>query len=136
MSIYFVNFKMQNLKHLLNPVPTKNNNYTDNYKDYDISVHTSERYRLFVLSAHASAALNSRARDSRMDSDWVSMFLSFISWKKIILKVIPMILFLSAFIVKAVVWTLRLFNIENDVLNYISIVIFIVIILGVDGPLI
>ncbi len=37
------------------PVHTKN----DNYKDNDISVHTSERYRLFILSARSSAALNS-----------------------------------------------------------------------------
>lgn len=31
-----------------------------NYKDNDISILTSERCRLFILSAHASAALNSR----------------------------------------------------------------------------
>ncbi len=67
---------------VLRPVHTKRDNYKDNYKDNDISVHTSERYRLFILSAHASAALNSRACDSRIDSDWVSMILSFISWKK------------------------------------------------------
>ncbi len=46
------------------------------------------------------------------------MFLSFISWKKIILKVIPTISFLCAFIVIAVVWTLLFFNIENDFYNY------------------
>ncbi len=34
------------------------------------------------LSACASAALNSPARYSRMDFDWLSMFLLFISWKK------------------------------------------------------
>ncbi len=33
----------------------------------------------FILSTHVSAALNSRACYSRMDSDWVSMILSFIS---------------------------------------------------------
>ncbi len=60
---------------VLSPVHTKN----DNYKDNNISVHTSERYHLFILSARASAALNSRARYSRIDSDWLSMFLSFIS---------------------------------------------------------
>ncbi len=98
----------------LRPVHTKHDNYKDNYKDNDISVHTSERYRLFILSAHASAALNSRACDSRIDSDWVSMILSFISWKKIILEVIPTISFLCAFIVIVVVWTLLFFNIEND----------------------
>ncbi len=76
------------------PVHTKN----DNYKDKDISVHTSERYRLFILSAHSSAALNSRARYSRMDSDWMLIFVSFISWKK---------LFLCSFIFIAVAWTKR-----------------------------
>ncbi len=62
------------------------------------------------------------------------MFVSFISWEKIVLKVIPMILFLCAFIVIAVVWTLLLFNIVNDFYNYIFIVIFIVIVFGVNGP--
>ncbi len=63
----------------LRPIHTKD----DNYKDKYISVHPSERYCLFILSAHLSTALNSRARYSRMDSDWVPVFLSFISWKKI-----------------------------------------------------
>ncbi len=63
---------------LLSPVHTKN----DNYKDNDSSVHTSKLYCLFILSACASAALNSRAHYSRMDSDWLFfVFLSFISWK-------------------------------------------------------
>ncbi len=52
----------------------------DNYKD--ISVHTSGWYRLFIISACLSVALNSRARYSRMDSDWASVFVSFINWKK------------------------------------------------------
>ncbi len=55
---------------LLSPIHTKN----DNYKDNDISVHTSGRYRLFILSARSSAALNSQACDSRIDSDRLSMF--------------------------------------------------------------
>ncbi len=70
---------------VLSPVQTKDDNYKYNY----ISVHTSGRYRLFILSARSSAALNSQAHDSRIDSDRASMFLSFISWKKIMLKVIP-----------------------------------------------
>jgi hypothetical protein len=50
-----------------------------------------------------------------MDSDWMSMFVWIIGWeKKIVLEVIPMISFLCAFIVLAVVWTLLFFNIEND----------------------
>ncbi len=52
---------------------------------------------------------------------------------KIILKVIPTISFLCAFIVIAVVWTLLFFNIENDFYNYIFIIM--VIVLGVNGPL-
>ncbi len=67
-----------------------------------------------LLSAHASAALNSPAYYSRMDSDWLSIFLSFISLTKNVLKLIPMISFLCAFIVIIVVWTLLFFNIEND----------------------
>ncbi len=50
--------------------------------------------------------------------------------KNYILKVIPMKSFLYAFIVIVLVWTRLLFNIEN----YIFIVVFIVIILGVNGP--
>ncbi len=101
-------------RQLLSPVHTKHDNDKDNYNDNYICVHTSERYRLFILSARASAALNSRAHYSRMDSDWQSVFLSFISWKKIVLEVIPTISFLCAFIVIVVVWTLLFFNTEND----------------------
>ncbi len=46
-----------------------------------------------------------------------------------------MISFLCAFIAIVVVWTLLSFNIENDFYNYIFIVIFIVIVPGVNGPL-
>ncbi len=98
----------------LSPVHTKHDNDKDNYNDNYICVHTSERYRLFILSARASAALDSRAHYSRMDSDWLSVFLSFISWKEIILEVIPTISFLCTFIVIVVVWTLLFFNTEND----------------------
>ncbi len=66
----------------LSPVHTKHDNYKVNDKDNDISIHTGERYRLFILSARTSTTLNSRAPYSRMDSDWMSMFVSFISWKK------------------------------------------------------
>ncbi len=59
----------------------------------------------------SSAALISGARYSRMNSDWVSFEHQL---EKIILKVIPTISFLCAFIVIAVVWTLLFFNIEND----------------------
>ncbi len=88
---------------MLSPVHTKHDNDKDNYNDNYIRVHTSERYRLFILSARASAALNSPAHYSRMDSDWLSVFVSFISWKKIVLEVIPTISFLCAFIVIVVV---------------------------------
>ncbi len=37
---------------------------------------------VLILSACSCAALNSPVRYSRMDSDWVSMFVSFISRKK------------------------------------------------------
>ncbi len=46
-------------------VLTKN----DNYKDNDISVHTSKLYRLFILSKRVSAALNSSAHYSRIMLD-------------------------------------------------------------------
>ncbi len=98
----------------LSPVHTKHDNDKDNYNDNYICVHTSERYHLFILSARASAALNSRAHYSRMDSYWLSVFLSFISWKKIVLEVIPTISFLCTFIIIVVVWTLPFFNTEND----------------------
>ncbi len=62
-----------------------------------------------VLSVHV---LNSQTRDSRIDSDWVSVVLSFISWEKIVLNVIPTILLLCDFIIIAV--TLQFFNTEND----------------------
>ncbi len=45
---------------------------------------------------------------------------------------IPRILFLCAFIVIAVVWTLLFFNIENNFFNFI----FIVIVLGVNRSLV
>ncbi len=41
---------------ILSPVHTKNGNYKDNYKDNDISIHTSERYCL-LFEAHASLPL-------------------------------------------------------------------------------
>ncbi len=55
---------------LLSLVHTENNNYKDND-----SIHTRGRYCLFIISASSSDALNSQARDSRIDYDWVSMFL-------------------------------------------------------------
>ncbi len=70
---------------LLSLVHTKNNTYSDN-------VHTSRQYCLFIISARSSDALNPQAHDSRIDSDWMSMFL-----QKIIF-----------------ILTLQFFNIEND----------------------
>ncbi len=46
------------------------------------------------------------SRYSWIDSDWVSMFLLFISWEKIILKVIPITLFLCTFVIIAVVYSI------------------------------
>ncbi len=67
----FFTIQIENGDGSLKPrVHTKN----DNYEDKDISVHNSELYRQFILSACSSAALNYRARYSRIDSDWVSMF--------------------------------------------------------------
>ncbi len=88
----------------LRHIHTKNDNYKDNY----ISIHTSRQYRLLILSARVSAGLNSQDHYSRIDTDWVSVFLPFIRWKKIwkVLKVIPMIMLLCAFIFTAVLWTL------------------------------
>ncbi len=80
--------------------------HTKNYKYNFINVHNSGRYRLCILSTSSSVALDSQAG--------YSSFLSFISRKKIILKVIPTISFLFAFIVIDVVWTAIIFNIEND----------------------
>ncbi len=86
MSIWVVDKKLINLIKLSNPVHT--NNDKDNYKDKVIHVHNSERYCLFILS---------------------KLILELGDWKKK-----SMILFLCAFIVIAVVWTLLLFYIEND----------------------
>jgi len=52
----------------LSPVHTKNDNYND------ISIHTSERYRLFILSARGVCRFKFTSY-SRMDSDWLSVFL-------------------------------------------------------------
>ncbi len=65
--------KMFELRSDLSPVHTKDDNYKHNYKD-NISIHSSERYHLFVLSAPLSATLKTWAHYSRMDSDWLSMF--------------------------------------------------------------
>ncbi len=119
----------------LRPVHIRNDNNKDKDKDNYISVHTSGRYRLFILSARSSTSLNFRARDNRIDYDCLSIFLSFISWKKNVLKVIPTISFLCAFIIIVVVWTLLFFNTENNFYNYIFMVIFIVIMPGVNRPL-
>ncbi len=63
------------------------------------------------------------------------MFVSSISWKKNHSESHPNDIVLCAFIVIAVVWTLLFFNTENDFKNYIFIVIFIVLVLGVNGAL-
>uniref|UniRef100_A0A8C1IN08 glutamine synthetase n=1 Tax=Cyprinus carpio TaxID=7962 RepID=A0A8C1IN08_CYPCA len=54
------NHKLYNLNAPLSPAHTKNCKYKDN----NISVHTSRRYCLFILSARSSTALNFRARYS------------------------------------------------------------------------
>lgn len=41
-------------------------------------------------------------------------FVAFISWEKIIPKVIPMISFIYNFLIVVVVWTLLLFYIQNN----------------------
>ncbi len=61
---------------------------------------------------HSSAAINSQGRYSKTDSDWVSMFLSFISWGKKNSESDSNYI-VSVFIIVAVVWTLLLFNIER-----------------------
>ncbi len=93
----------------LRPVHTKD----DNYKDNDISVHTSRQYRLFILSARSSAVLNSWACNSRMDSDWLSMFYRSSAGTNRS-ESDPNDIVYCAFIVIVVVWTLLFFNIEND----------------------
>ncbi len=93
-----------------NPINTKN----DNYKDNIISVHTSGQYRLFILSSCSSAALNSRARYSRIWF-WLGVNVCIVhQLEENHSEMIPMISFLCAFIVIVVVWTLLFFNIEND----------------------
>jgi len=49
---------------------------------------------LFILSACLSVTLNARARYSRIDSDWLSVFLFVYQLDKIVLKVIPITSFL------------------------------------------
>ncbi len=83
-----------------------------------ISVHTSRQYHLYILSTRASVALNSPAPYSRMDSDWVSVFIVH-QLEKIVLKVIPMISFLCAFIVIVEVWIQLFINTENNFFNYL-----------------
>ncbi len=82
---------------MLSPIHTKN----DNYKDKVIT---------HIVRAHLSAALNSRARYSKMDSDWCQCLYCSSAGKKIILKVILTISFVCAFIVIA----MPFFNIESD----------------------
>ncbi len=60
-----------------------------------VSTPANDIIRLFL-----SATLNSQACYSRVDSDWV--FLSFISWRKIVLKVFLIILFICPFITAVV----------------------------------
>jgi len=55
------------------------------------------------------------------------MFLSFISRKKVVLKLIPTILFLCAVLVIVVMWILLFLE---------TYLIFIVSVLGVNGPLV
>ncbi len=80
-------------------------------QEKNIVLYSGQYCSLFILSARTFFALNSRAHYSRMDSDWVSMSYHSSAGKKIILKVIPTISFLCAFIVIAMVWTLLFFKV-------------------------
>lgn len=68
-----------------------------------------------------------------MDSDWLSIFFSFISWKKIyVLKVIPTISFLCVLVVSCGVDS-KLST--RTIIKNVVVVVVTVIVPGENGPL-
>ncbi len=77
-----------------------------------IRVVVCDIYHQFILSAHASAKILGLVI-VKLIRIRVSMFVSFVSWKKSFWKWIQRYCSSVAFIIIAVVWILLFFNIEN-----------------------
>ncbi len=75
------------------PVYTKNDNMNkDNYKDNDIGIHTSRRYRLFILSTLSSRRFQFLS-SLKQDGFWLGVNVCIVH---------PTMLFIFAFIIIAV----------------------------------